>query len=311
MKHSLAFVFPGQGSQSQGMLAELAAAWPQVEATFAEVSEYVGCDLWALVNEGPLETLNQTENTQPAMLAAGVAVWRCWQAADGPNPRLMAGHSLGEYSALVAAGALSLPDAATLVAERARAMQAAVAPEAGAMAALIGLDDATVITLCAEQANGEVLEAVNFNAPGQVVIAGERPAVERALAAAKSAGAKRVLLLAVSVPSHCALMRPAAEVLHTALADCVIQAPAIPVLHNVHAAPVTDPQGIREILAQQLYSPVRWVETIQAMAKQGVQQIIEAGPGKALTGLNKRIDKTLTTYPVFDPEGLTAAFAEV
>ena len=302
-----AFFFPGQGSQSLAMLAELAAAHPQVRATFDEASEALGRDLWQLAQEGPKEALDQTTNTQPVMLAAGVAVWRVWREQGGAMPSVMAGHSLGEYSALTCAGALTFEDALRLVAERARLMQAAVPDEQGAMAALLGLDDAAVVELCRRQALGQVLEPVNFNAPGQVVIAGERDAVQRAIDASKAAGAKRAVLLPVSVPSHCALMRDAAAELAARLEQTELHRPSIPVLHNVTVATAESPEQIRACLAQQLFSPVRWVETVQAVAARGVQLAIEAGPGKVLTGLNKRIDKRLTTLPVFEPDGLSHA----
>ncbi|WP_462328238.1 ACP S-malonyltransferase [Thiohalocapsa halophila] len=304
---TLAMLFPGQGSQSVGMLADLAAAQPEVQATFAEASEVLGRDLWAIAAEGPAEALDRTENTQPAMLAAGVAVWRCWQARGGPVPAAMAGHSLGEYSALVCAGALDFTDAVGLVAERARLMQAAVPAGTGAMAAILGLDDDQVRAVCAEQAGGEVLEPVNFNAPGQVVIAGHKAAVERGAAAAKTAGAKRAVVLAVSVPSHCALMQAAAAELAERLAATPLRAPAVPVLHNASAAPAADVETLRQLLAQQIHSPVRWVETVRALAALGITTAVEAGPGKVLTGLGKRIDKTLTTLPVLDPAGLDQA----
>ncbi|NBC14966.1 MAG: ACP S-malonyltransferase [Gammaproteobacteria bacterium] len=304
---TLAMLFPGQGSQSVGMLADLAAAQPEVQATFAEASEVLGRDLWSIAAEGPAEALDRTENTQPAMLAAGVAVWRCWQARGGPVPAAMAGHSLGEYSALVCAGALDFTDAVGLVAERARLMQAAVPAGTGAMAAILGLDDDQVRAVCAEQAGGEVLEPVNFNAPGQVVIAGHKAAVERGAAAAKTAGAKRAVVLAVSVPSHCALMQAAAAELAERLAATPLRAPAVPVLHNASAAPAADVETLRQLLAQQIHSPVRWVETVRALAALGITTAVEAGPGKVLTGLGKRIDKTLTTLPVLDPAGLDQA----
>ncbi|MBK1633137.1 [acyl-carrier-protein] S-malonyltransferase [Thiohalocapsa halophila] len=304
---TLAMLFPGQGSQSVGMLADLAAAQPEVRTTFAEASEVLGRDLWSIAAEGPAEALDRTENTQPAMLAAGVAVWRCWQARGGPVPAAMAGHSLGEYSALVCAGALDFTDAVGLVAERARLMQAAVPAGTGAMAAILGLDDDQVRTVCAEQAGGEVLEPVNFNAPGQVVIAGHKAAVERGAAAAKAAGAKRAVVLAVSVPSHCALMQDAAAELAERLAATPLRAPAVPVLHNASAAPAADVETLRQLLAQQIHSPVRWVETVRALAAMGITTAVEAGPGKVLTGLGKRIDKTLTTLPVLDPAGLDQA----
>ncbi len=304
---TFAMLFPGQGSQAVGMLAELAAVQPEVQATFAEAAEVLGRNLWTLVAEGPSTELDRTENTQPAMLAAGVAVWRCWRARGGAMPAAMAGHSLGEYSALVCAGALDFPDAVALVAERARLMQTAVPAGSGAMAAILGLDDAQVRALCAEQAGNEVLEPVNFNAPGQVVIAGHKAAVERGAAAAKTAGAKRAVLLAVSVPSHCSLMRDSAAALAAHLAETPVRLPRVPVLHNASAAFAPDADALRVLLAQQLYSPVRWVETIRALADMGLKTAVEAGPGKVLTGLGKRIDKTITTLPVFDPAGLDQA----
>jgi [acyl-carrier-protein] S-malonyltransferase len=302
-----AFLFPGQGSQAIGMLAELATAFPQVEATFEEASQVLGRDLWRLSQEGPKDLLDQTVNTQPVMLAAGVAVWRIWREQGGAMPSVMAGHSLGEYSALSCAGALTFEDAVRLVAERARLMQAAVPGDAGAMAALLGLDDDAVADLCRSQAAGQVLEPVNFNAPGQVVIAGQREAVQRAIDASKAAGAKRAVLLPVSVPSHCALMREAAAELTTQLEQVELHLPSIPVLHNVSVDMAESPELIRQRLAEQLFSPVRWVETVRTVADRGVQLAIEAGPGKVLTGLGKRIDKRLTTLPVFDPDGLSHA----
>ncbi|HXH04002.1 MAG TPA: ACP S-malonyltransferase [Candidatus Competibacteraceae bacterium] len=303
----LALVFPGQGSQSVGMLAEIAASRPEVRVTFAEASEVLGFDLWQLVQDGPEDNLNQTHNTQPAMLAAGVALWRVWQAAGGPRPAVMAGHSLGEYSALVCAGALAFADAVALVAERGRLMQQAVPAGAGAMAAVLGLDDEAVRAACAEAAQHEVVEAVNFNAPGQVVIAGAKVAVERAIAACKARGAKRAVPLPVSVPSHCALMQPAAERLAERLATVALQTPAIPVLHNVDVATHAEPAAIRDALARQLYRPVRWVETVQAMVAQGITVTVECGPGKVLAGLNKRIHKELAALPLYDESTLQAA----
>ena len=303
----IACFFPGQGSQSVGMLDALDAAWPQVRETFAEASDALGRDLWALVAEGPKEDLDRTENTQPAMLAAGVAVWRVWRAAGGPEARVMAGHSLGEYAALVAAGSLSLADGIRLAAERARFMQEAVPVGEGAMAAVLGLEDDQVVALCESQAQGQVLEAVNFNSPGQVVIAGQTAAVERAVAASKAAGAKRALILPVSVPSHCALMRPAAERLAERLQTLDLALPQVPIIHNVDAQAATDLVGLRERLVAQLYRPVRWVETVSSIAEGGTTLAIECGPGKVLAGLNKRIHKNLTTLPVFDPSSLAAA----
>ena len=304
-----AMVFPGQGSQSVGMLGALAEAFSEVKATFEEASDALGYDLWRLVQEGPAEDLNRTDRTQPAMLAAGIAVWRVWQDQGGPEPSMMAGHSLGEFSALVAAGALGFADAVRLVEARGRAMQAAVPEGEGAMAAILGLDDDAVRAVCEEAAQGEVLAPVNFNSPGQVVVAGQASAVARATEAAKAAGAKRALVLPVSVPSHCELMRPAAEALAGLLADVDLATPRIPVLHNADVAAYDDPDAIRDALVRQLYSPVRWVETIRAMAEQGVGRLIEAGPGKVLVGLNKRIDKTMEALPVFDPKTLETALA--
>jgi [acyl-carrier-protein] S-malonyltransferase len=307
MIKSLAACFPGQGSQSVGMLDALADAFPLVRDTFAEASQALGRDLWVLVSAGPKESLDQTENTQPAVLTAGVAVWRVWQAQGGAIPKVMAGHSLGEYTALVAANALSLADGVRLTADRARFMQAAVPLGQGAMAALLGLDDDQVRTLCDEQAQGAVLEAVNFNAPGQVVIAGDAAAVTRATVAAKAAGAKRAVVLPVSVPSHCALMRPAATQLAERLAGLDLRTPEVPVLHNVDVTVSESVSGLKERLCMQLYRPVRWVETVQAMGAGGVRQAIEFGSGKVLAGLNKRIDKQINTLPVFDPETLAQA----
>ncbi len=306
-RDDLGLVFPGQGSQSVGMLAELGAAFDTVRATFDTASGVLGYDLWRRIQEGPAEQLNQTSCTQPAMLAAGVAVWRCWREQGGPLPAVMAGHSLGEYTALVCAGALDFADAVGLVERRGREMQAAVAEGSGAMAAVLGLDDDQVVALCQEAAAGEVVSAVNFNSPGQVVIAGDTAAVERAMALARAAGARRALRLPVSVPSHCALMKPAAERFADALADVRIEAPSIPVLHNVDVTTHDEPDAIREALARQLYSPVRWVETVQAMTGRGVHTLVEAGPGKVLTGLNKRIDKSLEALVVQTPDDLHKA----
>ncbi len=301
-------VFPGQGSQSLGMLSDFAQR-PPVRETFEEASEVLGLDLWQLCQQGPLERLNRTENTQPVMLTAGVAVYRLWRAEGGPEAGVMAGHSLGEYSALVAADALSLSEAVPLVAERGRLMQAAVPQGVGAMAAVLGLDDDQVRALCSENAAGKVVEAVNFNAPGQVVVAGHRDAVERVMEAARRAGAKRVVMLPVSAPSHCALMRPAAERLAERLAEVEVRAPRIPVIHNADVSAHDDPEAIREVLVRQLHSPVRWVETIRRLTGEGVSTAIEAGPGKVLAGLNRRIDRALTTSPVYDGATLEAALA--
>jgi len=304
---SLAFVFPGQGSQSIGMLSALAAEFPVVEKTFQEASSALELDLWQIVAAGPEEQLNRTENTQPAMLTAGVATWRVWRELGGAMPSLMAGHSLGEYTALVCGESLRFADAVRLVADRGRFMQEAVPIGQGAMAALLGLDDDTVRKVCQAAAQGDVVEAVNFNAPGQVVIAGSKAAVERAIAQAKEAGAKRAVLLPVSVPSHCSLMHPAAERLRARLDEIEVRPPNTPVVHNVHVATESDPSGIRAALARQVESPVRWVETIEHMAQEGVTQLIECGPGKILTGLNKRIAKSVDCVAVFDPASMREA----
>lgn len=305
----LALVFPGQGSQSLGMLGELAQAYPQVRTVFSEASEILGRDLWQLAQAGPAEELNRTENTQPLMLAAGVAVYRVWREAGGADPAFMAGHSLGEYTALVCAESLTLPQAVSLVAQRARFMQEAVPEGQGAMAALLGLKDDQVRDLCADAAQGQVLEAVNYNAPGQVVIAGTAEAVERAVAAAKGAGARRAVKLPVSVPSHCALMKPAAERLAARLAEARVMPPRLPVLHNADVASYDSAAAIRDALARQLYSPVRWVETVQRLEADGVGLLVECGPGKVLAGLNKRIARAMQALPVFDPASLEAAIA--
>ena len=304
---SLAVVFPGQGSQSVGMLSALADAFPQVGETFTEASSVLGYDLWARVQDGPAEALNQTACTQPAMLAAGVASWRCWQARSETLPAVMAGHSLGEYSALVCAGALAFSDAVSLVEKRGEYMQNAVPEGVGAMAAILGLDEAQVESVCADAAQGAVVSAVNYNSPGQVVIAGEAAAVERAMALAKTAGAKRALPLPVSVPSHCSLMTPAAEQLAEQLAGIAVQAPSIPVIHNVDARTHSDPADIRAVLAAQLHQPVRWVECVRAMRGQGVDTLLEAGPGKVLAGLTKRIDKSMTAIAIQTADDLDKA----
>ncbi|MEW8010509.1 MAG: ACP S-malonyltransferase [Candidatus Thiodiazotropha sp.] len=304
---SFGIVFPGQGSQSVGMLSELAAAHPIVGQTFAEATDALGYDLWELVQNGPNDALNQTTKTQPAMLAAGVSVWRVWLEQGGAKPQIMAGHSLGEYTALVCADAIEFPDAVRLVAERGRFMQEAVPEGSGGMAAILGLDDDQVKTVCAEAASGDVIEAVNFNSPGQVVIAGHKEAVDRACILAKEAGAKRALPLPVSVPSHCALMKPAAERLAQLLDEVGISQPTVPVIHNASVAVAKDAESIRKQLAAQLYSPVRWVETVQMMATSGISSLFEAGPGKVLAGLTKRIDRGLVGLPVFDAKSLMQA----
>ena len=304
---SCAFIYPGQGSQAVGMLAQLAAAYPQVEQTFAEASAALGFDLWRLVQDGPADELNRTQITQPAMLAAGVAVARVWTARGGPKPLAMAGHSLGEYSALVCAEAVDFADAVALVAERGRLMQEAVPAGEGAMAAVLGLDDDQVREVCAQAAEGQVVEAVNFNSPGQVVIAGAKPAVERAIGLAKGAGARRALLLPVSVPSHCALMKPAAERLLERLTQARLRSPEIPVVHNVTVTASRDPKQMRDLLTRQLYRPVRWVETVGELQRRGARTLVEMGPGKVLSGLNRRIDKQIESLAVYDPDSLDKA----
>ena len=308
---SLAFVFPGQGSQSVGMMTALAAEYPVVKQTFAEASQALSYDLWEIAETGPDAELNRTEVTQPAMLAAGVATWRAWLASHGPRPRYMAGHSLGEYTALVCAEAINFSDAVKLVAERGRFMQQAVPAGQGGMAAILGLEDDAVRRLCVQAGQGEVLEAVNFNSPGQVVIAGTAAAVARAVAQSKAAGARRAVLLPVSVPAHCRLMRPAARQMAERLKQVDVRRPNVPVIHNAHVQPESDPQAIRNALVSQVESPVRWVETIRQMAAKGVTHLVECGPGKVLTGLNKRIVKTIETWPVFDPATLREALNAV
>ncbi|MFW3896040.1 ACP S-malonyltransferase [Pseudomonas bharatica] len=309
MSASLAFVFPGQGSQSLGMLAELGAQYPLVIETFREASEALGYDLWALVQQGPEEQLNQTDKTQPAILAASVALWRLWLAEGGARPAFVSGHSLGEYSALVAAGSLSLADAVRLVERRGQLMQEAVPAGQGAMAAILGLDDADVVAICAEAAQGEVVSAVNFNSPGQVVIAGAKAAVDRAMEGCKARGAKRALPLAVSVPSHCELMRPAAERFAESVNAIEWKAPAIPVVQNVSAAVPADLDALKRDLLEQLYKPVRWVECVQTLAAQGAVQLVECGPGKVLAGLNKRCADGVTTHNLNTPDAFAATRA--
>ncbi|PHS69012.1 MAG: [acyl-carrier-protein] S-malonyltransferase [Methylophaga sp.] len=304
---SLAFAFPGQGSQSVGMLSELATTFPQVEETFSQASAVLGYDLWQLVSNGPVEQLNQTDKTQPAMLVAGIAVWRCWQQTTDIKPDYFVGHSLGEYTALVASGSLDFADAIKLVAQRGQFMQQAVPAGEGAMAAILGLDDDIVKSVCLEATSLGVVEAVNFNSPGQVVIAGSTEAVKQAITLATEQGAKRALLLPVSVPSHCALMKPAAENLAAVLKDIDIQIPQTPVIHNVSVTSSDDIDEIKDLLAQQLHHPVRWVETIQYLAEQGVDNIVECGPGKVLAGLTKRIDRSVKAYPVLDQASLDKA----
>ncbi|WP_338804982.1 ACP S-malonyltransferase [Xenorhabdus griffiniae] len=302
-----AMVFPGQGSQSLGMLADLAAEFPLVEQTFAEASAVLGYDLWALVQQGPIEELNKTWKTQPALLAASVAIWRVWQEKGGKVPSIMAGHSLGEYSALVCAGVIDFQQAIKLVELRGKLMQEAVPEGQGAMYAIIGLDNDSITKACEESAQGQIVSPVNFNSPGQVVIAGEKEAVERAGAACKAAGAKRALPLSVSVPSHCALMKPAAEQLAAALQDVEFNQPQFPVVNNVDVKVEKSADAIRDALVRQLYNPVRWTESVEYIAELGVEQLLEIGPGKVLTGLTKRIVDTLSAVAVNDVSSLTVA----
>ncbi len=304
---SYAFVFPGQGSQSVGMLAELAESNVQVQEVFSEASDALGYDLWNLVQNDADGKLNQTDVTQPAMLAAGIAVYRTLQAHTEVAPAFMAGHSLGEYTALVASGAMSLEQGVALVAERGRLMQSAVPAGQGAMAAVLGLEDAQVVAVC-EQAEG-IVEAVNFNSPGQVVIAGNKAAVDAAMELATEAGASRVVPLPVSVPSHCSLMKPAADQLAETLAGMEMNMPTVPVLHNVHFSTAGSVDEIKELLVKQLYQPVQWVETVNAMKAQGVDSLYELGPGKVLMGLNRRIDRKMGMQAVFDNASLEKALA--
>lgn len=301
-----AFVFPGQGSQSRGMMNGY-ADFPAVRDTYTEASDVLKQDIWQLVLDGSDADLNATVNTQPIMLTAGVAVYRAWLSQHGAVPAMMAGHSLGEYTALVAAGALSFADALPLVRYRAQCMQTAVPEGVGGIAAILGLDDELVRAVCVEGAQGEVLEAVNYNSPGQVVIAGNRGAVERGMALAKAQGAKRAIMLPMSVPSHCSLLKGAAEQLRAYLNNVAVNAPAIPVLHNADVKSYRDAASIKDALVRQLYSPVRWVETVQAFGKQGITHNVECAPGKVLAGLNKRIDTNQQASAISDSAALTLA----
>jgi [acyl-carrier-protein] S-malonyltransferase len=303
---NFAFVFPGQGSQSVGMMTAYGES-AVIRQTFAEASDALGEDLWHMVAEGPAELLAQTVNTQPLMLTAGVAVYREWIARGGAVPALVAGHSLGEYSALVAAGALDFQEAVKLVRLRAQAMQEAVPQGEGAMAALLGLDEAAAVEACAEAAQGEVVSAANLNSPGQIVIAGSRAAVERAMLAAKARGAKRAVLLPVSAPFHCALMKPAAERLQLRLAEIEVRVPLIPVLNNVDVAVEDQPARIKDALVRQAYSPVRWIETVQEIAHRGASHVFECGPGKVLAGMTKRIEGSLVGGAIADAASLEEA----
>ncbi|MEX2523893.1 MAG: ACP S-malonyltransferase [Gammaproteobacteria bacterium] len=304
---SFAIVFPGQGSQSTGMLAALASEYPVVRETFAEASEILRYDLWKLTREGPEAELNKTTRTQPALLAAGVAVWRCWIGAGGGMPAIMAGHSLGEYTALVCAGVVDFSDAVALVAERGRVMQAAVPDGAGLMAAILGLENEQVETVCAEASEGQTVTVANYNSPGQVVIAGDREAVERAVGLAREMGAKRALPLSVSVPSHCVLMKGAAGEFARTLDAVQFHDGTIPVIQNIDAQARTGADEIRRALVRQLHEPVLWVDTITRMGEKGIGTVIECGPGKVLTGLIRRIDSSMVTISINDPATLQTA----
>lgn len=303
---SLAIVFPGQGSQSVGMMKGFDGD-PAVEATFREASAIAGVDYWTMANDGPAELQNQTVNTQPLMLVAGVACWRAWRERGGPMPAYFAGHSLGEYTALVAAGALRFEDALPTVRLRAQAMQEAVPEGAGGIAAIVGLDDAKLPAVLAEAAQGDVVEAANLNSPGQVVVAGHRAAVERAMAAARAQGAKLVKMLPMSAPSHCSLMRPAAERLRARLDAIEVRKPEVPVIHNRFVEAFDDPARIRTALVEQLDHPVRWIETVQWLSAHGVTRFVECGPGKVLVGLVKRISREAEAVAVTDSASLSSA----
>jgi len=306
---SLAIVFPGQGSQSVGMMNGFADL-PIVEKTFLEANAILGVDIWTMVREGPAEALNQTVNTQPVMLVAGVACWRAWKERGGPMPSWFAGHSLGEYSALVAAESIRFEDALPLVRFRAQAMQEAVPEGTGGIAAILGLDEAALKDVCAEAAQGEVLEPANLNSPGQVVIAGHRAAVERGMALAKEKGAKRAVMLPMSAPSHCSLMKPAAARLAERLEAIEVKKPLVPVIHNRFVESFDDPARIRQALVEQLYNPVRWIEIVQFLGHKGVKRVVECGPGKVLTGLSRRIVPDIEYIALNDAASLAAASAQ-
>ena len=313
IRENTAFVFPGQGSQVIGMLADAAAVHPSVGQTFVEASEVLGYDMWELVQNGEQEQLNQTETTQPVLLTSSVALWRAWTAAGGARPGRMAGHSLGEFSALVCAGALNFADAVKLVRQRGAFMQSAVPLGEGAMAAIIGLADDAINQCCqqAAQAGGEVVAAVNFNSPGQVVIAGKAGAVDAAINLCREAGAKRALPLPVSAPFHTTLMKPVGDKLREVLAGITVSAPEIPVVHNVQARTETDPARIRELLVAQVYSPVQWTACVTAMVDAGVSRLVECGPGKVLSGLARRIDRNLDSFTIEQPDQLTSTMAAI
>jgi [acyl-carrier-protein] S-malonyltransferase len=305
---SLAIVFPGQGSQSVGMMRGFADL-PIVERTFLEANAILSVDLWTMVREGPAEALNQTVNTQPVMLVAGVACWRAWQDRKGPMPSWFAGHSLGEYSALIAAESVRFEDALPLVRFRAQAMQDAVPEGTGGIAAILGLDEKALMEVCEEAAQGQVVEPANLNSPGQIVIAGHRAAVERGMAIAKQKGAKRTVMLPMSAPSHCSLMKPAADRLRERLAAIEVRKPIVPVIHNRFVEAFDDPARIRQALVEQLYNPVRWIETVQFLGHKGVRRIVECAPGKVLTGLSKRIVPDIDCVAIQDSAALAAASA--
>jgi [acyl-carrier-protein] S-malonyltransferase len=307
----LALVFPGQGSQKVGMLAELGESFSVIKDTFAEASEALAYDMWDLIQNGEQEQLNLTETTQPVLLTASVAVWRLWCEQGGLRPSLLAGHSLGEFSALVCAGALNFADAVRLVRARGQYMQTAVPVGEGAMAAVLGLEDAQIVEICAQASGTGVVEAVNFNSPGQVVIAGQVAAVDQAIELLKAAGAKRAMPLPVSAPFHTSLMRPAGDKLALALADISVQQPNIPVVHNVHGKTESDPAVIKALLVEQIYSAVKWVDCVETMLAAGITHTIECGPGKVLSGLNKRINKSLNCSNIDSPESLSAALESI
>jgi [acyl-carrier-protein] S-malonyltransferase len=311
MNNNLAVVFPGQGSQKIGMLADLAAVNTLVEQTFGEASEVLGYDCWELVQNGEEDAINLTERTQPILLAASVAIWRLWQQHGGPNPAAMAGHSLGEWSALVCAGAVDFADAVNIVRARGAFMQQAVPVGVGAMAAIMGIDDQIVIDACAEAAEGQVVAAVNFNAPGQVVIAGDADAVARATAICKKGGAKRAVELPVSAPFHTSLMRPAADNLAELVEATTFSAPQIKIIHNVNAQAEADPQTIKGLMLEQIYKPVLWVDCVNGLAAGGAEMLIECGPGRVLNGLSKRIDRNLKSLSTDDVDSLDNALTSV
>lgn len=304
---NLAFVFPGQGSQKVGMLAEMGEQFPIVKETFAEASEALGYDMWDMIQNGEQEQLNLTERTQPILLTSSVALWRVWEQQSGAAPALMAGHSLGEFSALVCAGSLAFSDAVVLVRDRGQFMQTAVPVGEGAMAAVLGLDDQVVVDICATTG----AEAVNFNSPGQVVIAGKVAAVDEAIQQLQEAGAKRAMPLPVSAPFHTSLMKPAGVKLAEKVAALALATPAIPVVHNVHADTESDPEKIKALIVEQIYSPVKWTSCIESMVNKGIAITLECGPGKVLSGLSKRIDKSLSTYNIETPAGLDKALTEL